>query len=144
MPVQNAVAKLEDSGTKRDGADTPLPQEETPRARSDWVFVGLFALAALYSFHFARPLLLPVVLAVLFSLLLSPVVGWLGKFHLPEPVSAAIVVAILLACIGAAFTTSPSLPRSGWTRRRRAWERPTPSCAGSNSRLPTCSAPPTR
>lgn len=103
MPVQNAVAKLEDSGTKRDGANTPLPQEETPRARSDWVFVGLFALAALYSFHFARPLLLPVVLAVLFSLLLSPVVGWLGKFHLPEPVSAAIVVAILLACIGAAF-----------------------------------------
>lgn len=103
MPIQNVVAKLDDSGTMRDGVDTPLPQEETPRARSDWVFVGLFVLAALYSFHFARPLLLPVVLAVLFSLLLSPVVGWLGKFHLPEPVGAAIVVAILLACIGAAF-----------------------------------------
>jgi predicted PurR-regulated permease PerM len=111
--MHNAAAELNDSGTKSEPAVTELLQAETLRARSDWVFVGLFILAALYSFHFARALLLPIVLAVLFSLLLSPVVGWLRKFHLPEPIGAAVVVTVLLSGIGAACYTLAD-PATQW------------------------------
>ncbi|MEO8004115.1 MAG: AI-2E family transporter, partial [Betaproteobacteria bacterium] len=68
---------------------------------ANWVFVGLFVLATLYTFHLARAFLLPILLAVLFSLLLSPLVRWLRKHHLPEPVGAAIVMSVLLFGVGA-------------------------------------------
>ena len=113
VSTQNAASELKDSGTESEPAVTVPPQAEMPRARSEGVFVGLFILAALYSFHFARALLLPIVLAVLFSLLLSPVVGWLRKFHLPEPVGAAVVMVALLSGIGAAFYTLAE-PASQW------------------------------
>src|SRR5882724_3638027 len=87
--------------------------EEHSRAKTEWALVGIFVLAILYSFHFARALLLPIALAVLFSLLLSPVVGWLRKFHLPEAVGAGIVIAVLLGGIGAAFYTLAE-PASQW------------------------------
>jgi predicted PurR-regulated permease PerM len=113
VPTQNAVSELKDAGTKREPDATVPPQEEVHHAKSEWVLVGLFILAALYSFHFARALLLPIALAVLFSLLLSPMVGWLRKFHLPEPVGAAVVMAALLSGIGAAFYTLAE-PASQW------------------------------
>ena len=113
VSTQNADSELKDSGTELDPAVTVPPQAEIPRARSEGVFVGLFILAALYSFHFARALLLPIVLAVLFSLLLSPVVAWLRKFHLPEPVGAAVVMVALLSGIGAAFYTLAE-PAAQW------------------------------
>ena len=65
------------------------------------VVIGLLVLAVAYTFYFARALLLPIVLAVLFSLLLSPVVRMLRKYRLPEPVGAAIVMIALLGGIGA-------------------------------------------
>jgi predicted PurR-regulated permease PerM len=116
VSTQNAASELNDSGTKREPVVTVAPQAESPRVRSDWVFVGLFILAAVYSFHFARALLLPIVLAVLFSLLLSPVVGWLRKFHLSEPVGAAVVVAVLLSGIVAAFYTLAE-PATQWLEK---------------------------
>ena len=67
--------------------------------------IGLFILAVLYTFYFARALLLPIVLAVLFSLLLSPVVRLLTGWGLPEPAGAAIVMICLLAGIGGGVYT---------------------------------------
>ncbi len=81
--------------------------------RHDWVLVGLFILAALFSFHFARALLLPIVLAILFALLLSPVVGWLRRLRVPEPLGAAAVLVALLGGIGAAFYTLAE-PAAEW------------------------------
>ncbi|HEY5930929.1 MAG TPA: AI-2E family transporter [Burkholderiales bacterium] len=65
------------------------------------VVIGLFVLAVLYTFYFARALLLPIVLAVLFCLLLFPAVQMLRKWRLPEPVGAAVVMIALLGGIGA-------------------------------------------
>lgn len=56
----------------------------------------LLALAVLYTLYFARSLLIPVVVALLFSLLLSPLVNALKRFHIPRSVSAIV----LLTCIG--------------------------------------------
>ncbi|TXS94330.1 AI-2E family transporter [Parahaliea maris] len=50
----------------------------------------------MYTLYFARSLLIPVVVALLFSLLLSPLVQALKRFHIPRSISAIV----LLTCIG--------------------------------------------
>ena len=97
----------------REPAVAVIPALQSPRAKSEWVFVGLFVLAMLYTFHFARALLMPIILAILFSLLLSPIVGWLRKLRLPEPVGAAVVMVALVSGIGFAIYTLAE-PAAQW------------------------------
>jgi predicted PurR-regulated permease PerM len=60
---------------------------------------GLFVLAVSYTLYFARPFLLPLTLAVLLNLLLSPVVQALGRLRLPEWLAAGVVVLVLIALL---------------------------------------------
>jgi len=60
----------------------------------------LLALALLYTMYFAKSLLIPIVVALLFSLLLSPLVSLFKRFHVPRTFSALL----LLAMIGGPFT----------------------------------------
>ncbi len=64
------------------------------------ILKGLFVLAIFYTFYFARDVLLPVVLALLLTLILSPAVRVLNKLRLPEPMGAAVVVVALVAALG--------------------------------------------
>src|SRR5688572_28952003 len=61
---------------------------------------GLFILALFYTFYFARSLLLPIVLALLLSLILYPAVRALKRVGLPEPAGAALIVLSLAAALG--------------------------------------------
>ena len=61
---------------------------------------GLFILASFYTLYLARAFFLPIILALLLNFLLSPVVRWLKKIHIPEAISAALVVFGLLGAIG--------------------------------------------
>ena len=61
---------------------------------------GLFVLAVFYTLYFARSFFLPIVLALLLDFLLSPVIRFLKRLRVPEPVGAVIVVAALLGLIG--------------------------------------------
>ena len=61
---------------------------------------GLFILALFYTFYFARSLLLPVILALLLSLILYPAVRCLKRAFIPEPLGAAIVVVSLATLLG--------------------------------------------
>lgn len=74
---------------------------------------ALLILATLYTIYFARPFLLPVVLAILFSLILSPAVRALKVVRMPEPVGAAVVVATLVAALAVAVDTL-SAPATEW------------------------------
>jgi predicted PurR-regulated permease PerM len=56
---------------------------------------GLFILALFYTCYFARSLLLPIVLAILLSLILYPAVRILKRAFVPEPIGAAAVVLTL-------------------------------------------------
>lgn len=96
--VTPAVADMQDAIAA--GTDSESAVRKAPPA--NWVFVGLFVLAALYTFHLARAFLLPILLAALFSLLLSPLVRWLRKHRVPEPAGAALVMSVLLFGVGAA------------------------------------------
>jgi predicted PurR-regulated permease PerM len=91
-----------------------LPETAGGRAIS-----GLFILAVFYTLYFARALLLPVVLAILFALLLAPVVRFLRRGRLPDPVGAALVLVLLLSGLGAGVYTL-SDPAMEWLRKAPA------------------------
>lgn len=60
---------------------------------------GLLLVAMAYTLHWASPLLLPIVLAAVMAVLLSPAVALLARGGLPAPVGAAVVVAVVLVAV---------------------------------------------
>jgi predicted PurR-regulated permease PerM len=87
--------------------DRPEPNLEelkeamrSPLARST-ALTGVLILMVFYTLYFARSLVLPIVLALLFNLLLAPLVRSLKKyFRIPEPLSAVVIVTAALAGVG--------------------------------------------
>lgn len=83
--------------------DHLLPPDPPARSRVEAILAGtpslalkgLFVLAVFYTIYFTRSLLLPIVLALLFSLILYPAVRALKRARVPEGVGAAIVVGTL-------------------------------------------------
>lgn len=55
----------------------------------------LAALATLYTVYFAKTLLIPIVVALFFALLLSPLVKLLKRFYVPRTVSAVLILALI-------------------------------------------------
>jgi predicted PurR-regulated permease PerM len=80
---------------------------------------GLFVLAIFYTLYFARSFLLPIVLAILLDFLLSPVIRFFKRIHVPEAVAAALVVATLLGLIGAGVYSLAD-PARAWVARAPA------------------------
>lgn len=78
--------------------------------------VGLFVLAVAYTLFFARSFLLPVAVAIFLDFLLSPVVRWLRKLRVVEPVGAALIIVVLLGTLGVTmYNLAPSA--AAWIRR---------------------------
>lgn len=61
---------------------------------------GIFLLAFIYALHFARDFFMPVVLAFLLALTLSPMVRFMGKRGIPAALSATILVLVAFSAIG--------------------------------------------
>jgi predicted PurR-regulated permease PerM len=62
---------------------------------------GLFLLASFYTLYVARSFFMPLVLAVLFSVMLTPVVRTMKRLlRVPEPFGAAVVMLALLGTLG--------------------------------------------
>lgn len=103
----------------------PLPEPESaPVPRRRWrrgsvqhvAVVGLFVLAVVYTLYVARGLILPIVLAVLLDFMLSPVIRWLKRMRIPEPVGAGLVMLLLLGAVS--FTAYRlSGPAAAWIAR---------------------------
>ncbi|MFV0276326.1 MAG: AI-2E family transporter [Parahaliea sp.] len=86
------------------------------RAPGGFALAVLAALAVLYTLYFASSLLIPVVVALLFSLLLSPLVNTFKRFHVPRSISSMV----LLACIGgpiALLGMELAEPAQKWAKR---------------------------
>ena len=78
------------------------------------MLTGLFTLAVFYTMYFAKSLLIPIVLALLFNLLLAPVVRVLRSYlRLPEWAGAAVVLLGLAVGVMAAFY-GLSAPAARW------------------------------
>lgn len=64
--------------------------------------VILTSIATLYFINWAQAVLLPLVVAVLISYALDPLVSALDRLHIPRPLSAAIILILLIGAIAGA------------------------------------------
>ncbi len=58
--------------------------------------------------YFGRPILLPIVAAILITFLLSPPISWLQRRHVPRPVAVLTVVILLFTGLGLIVWTATS------------------------------------
>jgi predicted PurR-regulated permease PerM len=76
----------------------------------------LVGLSLLFTIYFAKALLVPIVVALLFSLFLNPLVTWLKRLYIPRTISAILV----LCFIGATFTLLTielAVPAQRWVKK---------------------------
>tara|TARA_R110002110_G_scaffold110071_4_gene274490 strand:- start:116446 stop:117630 length:1185 start_codon:yes stop_codon:yes gene_type:complete len=73
-------------------AAEPAPADSP---KSSQAFRCLLALALLYTVYFAQSLLKPLVVALLFALLLSPLVKLFKRFHIPRTISAVLLLSMI-------------------------------------------------
>ncbi len=74
---------------------------------------GLFILACFYTLYFARAVFMPIVFAFVLNFLLAPLVRFLKRIYVPEPISAVLVILVFLGAIGYGFY-SLSAPAKIW------------------------------
>lgn len=74
---------------------------------------GLFVLVLLYAISIARPVLLPIVLALLLSFVLAPVVAWFERRGVPRTIGSAAMVLLLIGAI-AGTLHAVAEPASRW------------------------------
>jgi predicted PurR-regulated permease PerM len=95
---------------------TLAPVSPQPPRFRNVVQVGILTLLVLYTLYFASPLVIPLVLALLFTFMLMPVVRALGRAGLPPVAAAAVIVLVALAALGAGLY-SLAEPATGWMQR---------------------------
>jgi len=85
---------LEDAGPGTKAEDRHNQSVVDPTTR--YLLLGIFLLLTVGFLYVARTILLPMSIAVLFSLVLGPVVRWLSRRGIPAPASASAIVVVLL------------------------------------------------
>jgi len=93
----------------RDTLEKPVeattPVESSARLQSGAI-VGIFALLVFYFLYFASPILIPIITALLLSMLLAPFVRLLELVHVPRTLGSLIVV---VAAVGGLVGIAASL-----------------------------------
>lgn len=92
------------------------PLVKTLLERQGLISIGFLVLAILYTFYFAKALLMPVFLAILFALVLRPCVRFFLRFYIPEILSSAVILLALLL-LGGWLVLTLSEPASEWIDR---------------------------
>ncbi len=90
----------------------------------------LAVLAVVAALHLAASLLIPLVFAALISYALDPIVAWLGRWKIPRPLSAAVLLLAILTSFGSlayslrndAVAIVDQLPEAAQTIRARLRE----------------------
>ncbi|RWE67579.1 AI-2E family transporter [Mesorhizobium sp.] len=96
--------KAEPAASGAGAADSPDSRAE---ARADThlmrsLLVGIFILMAIFALYFARAFFMPVILAFLLALTLTPIVRFLRKHGLPDAISATLLVLLSFCVIAVA------------------------------------------
>lgn len=81
-----------------------------------WLLTFLLILALLYTLYLGRALVVPIVLALLLYLVLSPLVGGLARLRVPRGLAAALVVlGLTAAVVGGVYALAD--PATAWLRQ---------------------------
>lgn len=111
-----------DGLTSPDQPQTPPPGPPAPRVIREWplsvriALVGLFLIASFHTIYFAAPVLVPMTVAVLLSVLLAPIVDRLEAVGLPRGVASGLIVIAALALIITAIAQLVA-PAQDWITR---------------------------
>jgi predicted PurR-regulated permease PerM len=89
------------------------PAAPAAASRRGWALRGLFFLALVFATREARPLLAPVLIAVLLTLALAPAVRWLRRRGVPEMLGALLLVVALMAST-VPLAMSLARPAAAW------------------------------
>ncbi|MGH7657704.1 MAG: AI-2E family transporter [Gemmatimonadales bacterium] len=118
-----------DSGDIQPGFIKPLgdeggkPRQERrvrkPIDRRSLLLAMILILASFYTLYFARAVFLPITIAIIMSLLFSPVVRAFRKRGIPEWLSAAFILLLLLGSVGASVYYLAG-PANEWVQRAPA------------------------
>ena len=102
-------------------AEPPAPDKASSRLQSGAI-VGIFTLLVFYFLYFASPILIPIITALLLSMLLAPFVRLLELAHVPRALGSLIVV---VAAVGALFGIAASLrgPVQSWLTEPQRFSR---------------------
>jgi predicted PurR-regulated permease PerM len=110
-------AKLEDDITARTARRLRVSDLlQRPFDIRSIALTGLFILALFYTIYFMRSVLLPIVLALLLSYLLTPVVRALGRLRIIAPIAAAVVLLTLVGSIGIGISFLAT-PAADWLQK---------------------------
>lgn len=100
LPRDRTAAEDEESPQPAVAEVSEIADLVKPPLSHSTALTGLFILAVFYTLYFARDLIMPIVLAMLLNLLLSPVVRAMERVHIPEALSAALVILTLVGGAG--------------------------------------------
>ncbi|WP_353643440.1 AI-2E family transporter [Mesorhizobium sp. WSM2239] len=100
MTIQPAVPGDDKPETARSASDTRLMRS---------LLIGIFIFTAVYALYFARDFFMPVLLAFMLALMLTPIVRFLRRHGVPEALSATFLVVLSVIGIGGAgyFMSGP-------------------------------------
>lgn len=100
-PFSTAAGTLKLPSREEPGSAPPPAASDAVRSTTTTpVQIVLAVLGVVVFLYFARPVVLPVVLACLAGITLKPLVRWSSYCHLPPGLSAAIVLCFLVTAIG--------------------------------------------
>jgi predicted PurR-regulated permease PerM len=100
-------------------AESDVPAVVPPEAQLDWQLILLTVICVILVFailYVARAVFLPLVLAGMLRMMLYPVVRTLADVRIPEPLGAALVLAVILGAVGYGFY-SLAQPAAEWVDR---------------------------
>lgn len=121
--MENGNRKPVDAGGNHPGEDHPSYNPDfpinpdsldnnitqPPEQRSRYLLTGIFIILCIYALYFGREFFMPVTLAFLFALTLTPIVRFLRKRGIPSVISATllVVVSASVAALGGYVLSGP-------------------------------------
>ncbi|MEW6705218.1 MAG: AI-2E family transporter [Pseudomonadota bacterium] len=109
-----------------------------------WVGKALLAIAVVFLLQVAKPVLLPLTVALLLTFLLFSPVRALTRLGLPAPLSAAVVVTALLAALGFVGSTLAGPAAEWWDRAPQNLEQIARTVDKVRAAIPGLEPPPRR
>ncbi|MGA2248887.1 MAG: hypothetical protein ABSH48_28370, partial [Verrucomicrobiota bacterium] len=101
--MDKATLTTEPRGTTSNGESTLAGPVAALAAKTKLVQIALILLGAIAFLYFARPVVLPVVLAGIAGMTLKPLIRWSSCCHIPPALSAALVLFLLVTSFGVGF-----------------------------------------
>lgn len=111
----------------------PIPGPDST-SRRNFAITGIFIIMTIYALYFGREFFMPVILAFLFALTLTPIVRFASKRGIPAPVSATmlVVASAVIIAVGGYLLSGPVMqlvndaPQIGRSLTERMHELRTP------------------